>query len=226
MGIKIKKNVRDLIFYCFRKIIPELKFLRDKEIEWSYFESKMTDTQISEFTKIYSPYKIHKSEINEGTYIAPNSSVTYTKIGKFCSIGPNFFCGWGIHPTNGISTSPMFYSTVKQNGKTYVSSDKIDERKKIVIGNDVFIGANVTVLDGVEIGDGAIIGAGAVVSKSIPAYSIAVGCPIKVLEYRFSEQQIAKLLEIKWWDFKEEYLKDIEKYFFDVENFIEKYSHK
>ena len=115
MGIKIKKNVRDLIFYCFRKIIPELKFLRDKEIEWSYFESKMTDTHISEFTKIYSPYKIHKSEINEGTYIAPNSSVTYTKIGKFCSIGPNFFLWLGnsSYQRNFNISNVLFYCKTK-----------------------------------------------------------------------------------------------------------------
>ena len=48
----------------------------------------------------------------------------------------------------------MFYSTQKQNGMTLASANKIEERKPIVIGNDVFIGANVTILDGVKIGDG------------------------------------------------------------------------
>ena len=66
--------------------------------------------------------------------------------------------------------------------------------------NDVFIGANVTVLDGVTVGDGAVIGAGAVVSKDIPAYAIAVGCPIKIIKYRFSQDQIEALLKIKWYE--------------------------
>lgn len=61
-----------------------------------------------------------------------------TEIGKFCSIGPNFFCGWGVHPMDGISTSPMFYSTLKQNGMTLSLVDKVEERKNIRIGNDVF----------------------------------------------------------------------------------------
>ena len=77
-------------------------------------------------------------------------------------------CGWGIHPTQGISTSPMFYSSKKQNGITLSLIDKVEETKTIKIGNDVFIGANVTILDGISIGNGAIIGAGAVVSKDIP----------------------------------------------------------
>jgi acetyltransferase-like isoleucine patch superfamily enzyme len=102
--------------------------------------------------------------------------------------------------------------------------DKIEERKQINIGNDVFIGANVTVLDGVTIGDGAVIGAGAVVSKDIPPYAIAVGCPIKVIKYRFSETQIEALLKIRWWDFPEEQLQDVERLFFDIDAFIQKYA--
>ena len=149
-----------------------------------------------------------------------------TKIGKFCSIGPNFFCGWGVHPTNGISTSPMFYSTKKQNGITLSLEDKIDERKQIIIGNDVFIGANVTILDGITIGDGAVIGAGAVVSKDIPPYAVAVGCPIKVLRFRFEDDVIMKLQRIKWFDFDEEKLRDVERLFFNVNEFIEKYEDK
>jgi acetyltransferase-like isoleucine patch superfamily enzyme len=158
--------------------------------------------------------------IGKGTYIAFNANISDTVIGKFCSIGPNFFSGWGVHPTNGISTSPMFYSTKKQTGSTYSLTDKIEERKFIHIGNDVFIGANVTVLDGMIIGDGAIIGAGAVVSKNIPPYAIAIGCPIQIIKYRFPPEVIDSLAESKWWDQDEEILRNIEKNFFEVEKFL------
>ena len=117
----------------------------------------------------------------------------------------------------------MFYSLKKQNGMTLSKNNKIVERKPIVIGNDVFIGINVTVLDGVTIGDGAVIGAGAIVSKDIPPYAIAVGSPIKIIKYRFNDIQIEKLLKIKWWDFAEDKLKDVEKMFFEVDDFIKKY---
>src|SRR5690606_30914049 len=124
---------------------------------------------ISVKSKINYPHRISHSKIGDYSYVAVNSRISQTQIGKFCSIGPNFFCGWGIHPIDGLSTSPMFYSTLKQNGLTLSDTDKIKERKPIVIGNDVFIGANVIILDGIEIGDGAIIGAGAIVSKNIPS---------------------------------------------------------
>lgn len=52
----------------------------------------------------------------------------------------------------------------------------------VKIGNKVWIGENVVILAGTEIGDGCIIGAGAVVKGKIPAGSIAVGMPAKVVK--------------------------------------------
>lgn len=186
-------------------------------------KNQIIDSQTEEYTKLESYYKILSSQIGNYTYVAINSRINYTQIGKFCSIGPNFFSGWGIHPKNGISTSPMFYSTRKQNGITLSDIDKVEEQKQIKIGNDVFIGMNVTVLDGVSIGDGAIIGAGSVVSKDIPPYAIAYGCPIQITGYRFDNETIEKLLKIKWWDWNMDQLKDVEQNFFDIDNFIQKH---
>lgn len=215
----MEKNV---FYSILKRIIPKLSVL-EKRIPWNEFEDFLTGCKVSLNSQINSPYNIQKTEIGDHSYIDRNSFVSNTTIGKYCSIGPNFFCGWGIHPTSGISTSPMFYSTHSQVGLTYSKENKIDERKQITIGNDVFIGANVTILDGVNIGDGAVIGAGAVVSKDIPPYAIAVGCPIKVVKFRFTEEQIEALLKIRWWNFSEEQLQDVEKMFFDIEAFIQKY---
>lgn len=97
------------------------------------------------------------------------------------------------------------------------------EHQPVTIGNDVFIGANVTILDGVTIGDGAVIGAGAVVSKDIPPYAIAVGCPIEIKKYRFTAEQIAALQRIQWWNWDEERLKDVKEMFTDIDGFIDKW---
>ena len=193
---------------------------KNRIVHWNFLTSSATNCSIDKGTRLYPRYNLSNVTIGKGTYIAFNANISDTFIGKFCSIGPNFFCGWGVHPTNGISTSPMFYSTKKQSGATYSETNKIEERKLIHIGNDVFIGANVTVIDGVTIGDGAIIGAGAVVSKDIPAYAIAIGCPIKIIRYRFPPEIVDSLKESKWWDQNEEILKAVEKNFFDVEKFL------
>ncbi|MBO6025189.1 MAG: CatB-related O-acetyltransferase [Bacteroidales bacterium] len=215
--------VKSFFFKFFRKIIrrscPEIEVLFQNH-EWGFIDDYHSSVALGKNVKVYSPSHISKSSIGDYTYIAMNSYISGSAIGRFCSIGPNLVCGWGIHPTNGISTAPMFYSTMKQNGMTLSMVDKIEERKPIIIGNDVFIGANVTVLDGVTIGDGAVIGAGSVVSKDIPPFAVAVGCPIEIVRYRFDSDKIEKLQRIKWWEFDDEKLKEVEQYFFDLDGFI------
>ena len=163
---------------------------KGKVTGYSLVCSEKANVVFGQHTNVQAPFFLHSVKLGDYSYIAKNSSVSNCIIGKFCSIGPNFCCGLGVHPTNGISTAPMFYSPAKQNGMTLCKESKIEESKKTIIGNDVFIGANVTVLDGVKISDGAVIGAGAVVVKDIPAYAIAVGVPAKVAKYRFDESTI------------------------------------
>lgn len=222
---KLKRVIYQTTRVLMLRAMPQLAKIQGFDTTY-YNNNTINNCKTGKYVKLYSPYHISSSEIGDYTYIAQNSHISISKIGKFCSIGPNLLCGWGVHPTNGISTSPMFYSTMKQNGMTLSAENKIEERKGITIGNDVFIGANVTILDGVTIGDGAVIGAGAVVSKDIPPYAVAVGCPIRVIRYRFDQKTRDKLLDINWWNFSDDKLQQIEQNVFDVEKFINLYEHE
>lgn len=216
----IKKN--KIVNSFHDRIINHIFYKLSSKLDKAIHYQKIHRSYISKKTKLYGKANISFSIIQKYTYIAQNSIINNTTIGKFCSIGPNLLCGWGIHPTHGVSTAPMFYSTLKQNGVTLSKDNKIEELRQITIGNDVFIGMNVTILDGITIGDGAIIGAGAVVSKDIPPYAIAFGNPIIIAKYRFDENTIKDLLEIKWWNLPEDDLKLVEEYFWDVNTFIDK----
>ena len=68
---------------------------------------------------------------------------------------------------------------------------------KVVIGNNVYFGADVTVLKGVLIGDNCVIGAGSVVTHSIPANTVAVGNPCKVIDSieNYYHKRLQKALE-------------------------------
>lgn len=57
----------------------------------------------------------------------------------------------------------------------------LEYAKPITVGDNVWIGGNVVVVPGVTIGDNCVIGAGSVVTKDIPANSLAVGNPCKVI---------------------------------------------
>ena len=125
-------------------------------------------------------------------------------IGKFCSIarGVEFVMNGANHMLDCLTAYP-FEIIDEFKGLSRPFGER-GNRGDTVIGNDVWIGQNATILPGVHIGDGAIIGANTVVAKDIPPYAIAVGNPAVIKKYRFDEETIKLLLELKWWD------KDIE----------------
>jgi len=125
-------------------------------------------------------------------------------IGKFCSIakGVNFMMNGANHFMNCLSTYP--FGIIDEFKDLSAPFSTKESRGDTIIGNDVWIGQNATFLPGVHVGDGAIIGANSVVGKDIPAYAVAVGNPIQIKKYRFDQETIDLLLELKWWD------KDIE----------------
>ncbi|MGA1049821.1 MAG: CatB-related O-acetyltransferase, partial [Minisyncoccia bacterium] len=70
----------------------------------------------------------------------------------------------------------------------------------VIIGNDVWFGDNVTIMSGVTLGDGVVIANNSHVVKNVEPYSLIGGNPAKLIKKRFTEEQIDKLLEIKWWN--------------------------
>lgn len=126
-------------------------------------------------------------------------------IGSFCSISKNVrIITGGIHPTNWVSTFPI---------RDYVGVDipydgMPTSNGDINIGNDVWIGTGATIMSGVTIGHGAIVASGSIVTKDIPPYSISAGIPARVIKFRFSEDQIHQLIQISWWDWDIQKIKD------------------
>jgi len=122
------------------------------------------------------------------------------RVGNYSSIGSTFMLGGG-HPVDRVTTYPlriwMQMEGANEDGFPRKSGDT-------VIGSDVYAGWGALVMSGITIGDGAVIGAGAVVTKDVPPYAIVGGNPAKILRFRFSEDQIAALLEIRWWDWPDD----------------------
>ncbi len=112
--------------------------------------------------------------LNELVHIAALGCV---KIGNNSAIGAKSFISDLNH---GDFTEGVEFDITTPHRDRPLSS------KPVIIGENVWIGESVCILPGVTIGDGAIVGALSNVTKSIPAYSIAVGNPARVVkQYNF-----------------------------------------
>ncbi len=123
-------------------------------------------------------------EIGDGTYINFNCNfVDDTKIiiGKNVMFGPAVTIATVGHP-------------IHPDYRGYMYAEPVE------IENNCWIGANVTICPGVTIGENTVIGAGSVVTKDIPANSIAVGNPCRVmrtinqhdLKYYYKDKEITE----------------------------------
>lgn len=126
-------------------------------------------------------------------------------IGKFCMIASDvtFIMNGSNHLTDAITAYP--FSVFGEGWEHAMDGKSYPNKGDIKIGNDVWIGYNSTIMAGVTIGDGAIVATNSTVTKDVEPYAIVGGNPARLIKKRFSDDQIKRLLRVKWWNW------DIEK---------------
>lgn len=161
------------------------------------------------------------------SYVAARSWLSLTSIGKYTCIASYVQTAIGRHPSRDfVAVHPAFFSMVTTGGLSYVDKSRFedihnfDDGFAIHIGNDVWIGENAIIFDGVTIGDGAIVGAGSIVMSNVEPYSIVTGIPAKETRKRFFVDEIQYLINLRWWDKDEGWIRKYSEFFNDVEKLI------
>lgn len=121
---------------------------------------------------------------------------SYCEIGNYTSIAGGFELREYGHS---IQRPATYYVSKRFFGGN--STDDVVSNGPVAIGSDVWIGSGVLVLGGLTIGHGAVVGARSVVTKDIPPFAVVVGNPAKVIRYRFSDELISELMDMRWWNY-------------------------
>ena len=187
---------------------PKQIYPRTGDRETVYLNQVVTDPSI-----VVGEYTIYHDFVHDPREFEQNNVLYHYPInrdrlvmGKFCSIacGAKFLFTSAHHTQQSLSTYPFPIFFEEWGLEKQAVTTAWDNKGDIILGNDVWVGYQAVILSGVTIGDGAIIGTRAVVTKDVPPYTIVGGVPAKPIRKRFSEETIAVLQDLRWWDWEEE----------------------
>jgi len=124
-----------------------------------------------------------------GGYKVKSKNKVRLKIGNNVDVGNNTFISANndIEIGDHVIMSSCVFITDHDHGFENIDKNiheqPLSEGGYVKIGNNVFLGEKCSVLKNVSIGNGSVVGANSVVTKDIPAYSVAVGNPARIIKY-------------------------------------------
>ncbi|WP_157981048.1 DapH/DapD/GlmU-related protein [Pseudidiomarina insulisalsae] len=169
--------------------------------------SRVDYTELAHKTRIDRNNHIFQAKLGRFSYTGINTVIMHATIGDFTSISWNVSIGGADHDYQRMTQHSFLYSDHDgiRPPEQAIAYDRFT--KPITIGSDVWIAAGAVITRGVTIGHGAAIGANAVITRDVEPYTIVVGAPAKAIKKRFSDEIIAALLELQWWNWPVEKIK-------------------
>jgi hypothetical protein len=163
--------------------------------------AEVRESSFGAWCEVGARSRVAESHFGDYSYVANDSDIACTAVGRFCSIAAQVRLNPGNHPLERVALHHFSYrSSAYGMGDDDAAFFDWRRSHRVVLGHDVWIGHGAVVLPGVAIGNGAAVGAGAVVSRDVPPFAVVAGVPARQVRFRFAPEIVAALDRIAWWD--------------------------
>ena len=189
--------------------------------------ARLRDARLGAYCEVGARTILQEVTMGDYSYVVNDAQITYTTIGKFCSIAAMTRINPGNHPMHRATQAHFTYRASAYFPQESDEAEFFEWRRshRVVIGHDVWIGHGAIVLPGRKIGDGAVIAAGAIVTKDVAPYTIVAGNPARLVRPRFPNHIAMRLERLAWWHWSHERLRlalpDFRR--LSVEEFLDRY---
>jgi hypothetical protein len=190
--------------------------------------ARLNQATLGAYCEVGARTILQEVTMGDYSYVVNDAQITYTTIGRFCSIAAMTRINPGNHPMHRATQSHFTYRSSAYFPGESDDADFFDWRRQhhVTIGHDVWIGHGAIILPGRNVGNGAVIAAGAIVTKDVPAYAIVAGNPARVIRPRFPAAIAERLAALNWWDWDHDKLRQALPDFrtLAVQDFVHKYA--
>ena len=191
-------------------------------------DCEITGSSFGDYVEIGRGSRLNNAVFGDYSYCDRYADIANARIGKFANIAAFSRIGPTDHPMAQASLHHFLYRSDDYWEDAERDEAFFDHRQARLahIGHDTWIGHNAVIKPEVTIGHGAIIAAGAVVTKDVAPYTIVAGLPATPIRKRFDTPIADRLLELAWWDWPHEVLRERLPDFrsLPIEAFLEKYA--
>lgn len=169
---------RSRVFPAFSQALSLIPGISGQYIRWAFYSLTLQECG-ADICICFGVLISHPAtRIGRLTYVGPFSMLGEVTLGDDCLIGSHVSIINGNHQ-HGIDRLDI------------PVREQVGENPLISIGEDSWVGDRAIVM--ANVGQHCVVGAGSVVTRDLPDYAIAVGCPAKVISYRNGRKEaIAK----------------------------------